>query len=108
MMKRRNAFALATIALFSVSGAAAEAARSTYAAKDYEQELTTGLLHSQDSQVFEESVSRQATTVIHSVPSRYSLRGQAGPVENQGSCGSCWDFSLTSTLRGTYITSGRD
>lgn len=42
------------------------------------------------------------------IPKTYSLRGQAGPVENQGSCGSCWDFSLTSVLRGTFITAGQD
>jgi len=44
----------------------------------------------------------------YTVPSAYSLRGSAGPVEDQGQCGSCWDFSLTSTLRGTLILSNSD
>ena len=40
------------------------------------------------------------------IPNSYSLQNQATQVEDQGSCGSCWDFSLTGTLRDTYVMSG--
>jgi cathepsin L len=40
------------------------------------------------------------------IPNSYSLQSQASQVEDQGSCGSCWDFSLTGTLRDTHITAG--
>ncbi len=107
MIMRRIAFALATVTCFALNATAASAARS-YETKEYQREFPTGLLHTSESQMFSESVSRHATTVAHVVPAKYSLRGIAGPVENQGSCGSCWDFSLTSALRGTYITAGKD
>jgi cathepsin L len=48
------------------------------------------------------------TSQANTVPGHASLRGKAGPVEDQGQCGSCWDFSLTETLRGTWITKGKD
>jgi C1A family cysteine protease len=42
------------------------------------------------------------------IPKSISLRGTAGPVEDQGQCGSCWDFSLTTVLRGTMILANQD
>ena len=36
-----------------------------------------------------------ATNVDH------AASGHMGPVKNQGSCGSCWAFSATSTMEGT-------
>lgn len=107
MTMRRIALAIATVTALTSGATAARAARS-YEIKSYEKEFTTGLLHTSESQMFSETVSRQATTVAHVVPAKYSLRGIAGPVEDQGNCGSCWDFSLTTALRGTYITAGKD
>lgn len=48
------------------------------------------------------------TSPVNKVPKKYSLRHKAGPVENQGQCGSCWDFALTTTLRGSLMTQGKD
>lgn len=42
------------------------------------------------------------------VPSKYSMQGRTGPAEDQGKCGSCWDFALTSALRGALVMAGND
>ncbi len=47
-------------------------------------------------------------SAANKVPSKYTLRRKAGPVEDQGQCGSCWDFALTTTLRGSLMTNGKD
>jgi C1A family cysteine protease len=39
---------------------------------------------------------------IDLIPNSYSLQPTASPVENQGNCGSCYDFSLIETLRDSF------
>ncbi|MGZ3652573.1 MAG: C1 family peptidase [Bdellovibrionota bacterium] len=81
----------------------------TFEVKDYGKKFATGLLEKNAQDIaFEQAVPRALSNSKAVVPARYSMRGKAGPVENQGSCGSCWDFSLTSVLRGTKIMSGKD
>lgn len=81
----------------------------TYITKKYSQTHAMGLIRSQASREFLKSARRQSFEDLTSVPGKYSLRGKAGPVEDQGSCGSCWDFALTTTLRGSWMTgAGQD
>ena len=68
-----------------------------------------GFVQTQRSRDFLSTSQRKSFTGVDAaVPGTYSMRGNAGPVEDQGQCGSCWDFSLTSVLRGTTIMSGKD
>lgn len=42
------------------------------------------------------------------VPGKYDLTSKVSPPEDQGSCGSCWDFSITKALRSALMLAGTD
>lgn len=101
--------AFAVSLLFAQTGARAET--PTYTSTTYPIRHATGLVRTDRSQAALEALGRTSFTgrsASTPVPGSYSMRGHAGPVENQGQCGSCWDFSLTTVLRGTGIMSGKD
>lgn len=114
-MKAQNRYFLplfvSVLAVFSsfAPASAVAAPAPTYASKAYPVTHARGFV--QTWQTFEFLMSAPRASFSDDgakVPSTHSLRGHAGPVENQGQCGSCWDFSLTSVLRGTWIVSGKD
>lgn len=45
---------------------------------------------------------------VGSLPASVDLSSQVSPPENQGSCGSCWDFSITKALRSAWMLVGKD
>jgi C1A family cysteine protease len=101
--------ALAVTQLSLASAFADTSFEKTYLTRDYGVTHAKGLVRSAKSNLFLASAKRESfLTATASVPKAYSLRGKAGPVEDQGQCGSCWDFSLTTALRGTLITKGKD
>jgi C1A family cysteine protease len=81
----------------------------TYISRTYSSPHAKGFIQSEKNKAFVKSAPHQSfTSATTAIPATYSLQGQAGPVEDQGQCGSCWDFSLTSVLRGTWIMAGKD
>jgi C1A family cysteine protease len=103
-----SAVLIGSAVLFSLS-ASADVAKPTYFTKKYPVKHAKGYIPSAKNFDFMMSAPRSSfVNTDTSVPSTYSLRGKAGPVEDQGQCGSCWDFSLTSVLRGTWILAGSD
>jgi len=81
----------------------------TYSVKSYSVPHARGLVRTKESTQWIRNAPHVAfPEAATSVPKTYSLRGKAGPVEDQGQCGSCWDFSLTTVLRGSWIVAGKD
>jgi C1A family cysteine protease len=82
---------------------------ATYTKAKYTRAFATGLVRTHQSEDFLRTAPRASfTDQVGNVPGTYTVRSHAGPVEDQGQCGSCWDFSLTSVLRGTLMMSGKD
>ena len=95
--------------LLPIVAFAAPQEQLTYKSVNYGVRFPTGLVRSKASKEFLKTAPRMSfVRADEPVPGKYSIRGKAGPVEDQGQCGSCWDFSLTSVLRGTWIMKGQD
>ena len=93
----------------SVFGADTSGFVPTYTTRNYSVSHATGFVQQTKKSEFWFKTPRMSFVgAANVVPAKFSLRYKAGPVEDQGQCGSCWDFSLTSALRGTLITHGRD
>ncbi len=105
---------LILLTLFSVSLMAkaesnSDPFKAVYGKKDYGRPHATGFVRSNRLESFYSKAPRKAfTDTDAAVPGHFSMKRKAGPVEDQGQCGSCWDFALTSTLRGTWISAGKD
>ena len=94
------------LALSLLGSAPAKSDTSTFTTRDYPRRFATGYIH---NDAFIQAAPRISFISSNAkIPQQYSLEGKAGPVEDQGQCGSCWDFSLTSTLRGTKILNSKD
>ena len=111
-MRSKNTMFIGVLTL-SLSATGAFAAVSplgtSYTVKNYGIHHAKGLKQTARGDRFMKTAPKRSfLSATETVPSTYTLRGQAGPVEDQGQCGSCWDFSLTSVLRGTWIMSGKD
>lgn len=67
-----------------------------------------GLIRTEDSLDFMDTVARVDLKSVTAVPGKYDLTPRVSPPEDQGSCGSCWDFSLTKALRSALMLAGKD
>lgn len=80
----------------------------TYSTATYNQKFATGLKRTELSRSAMSSAPRISFNDAANVPKSSSLRGKTGSIEDQGQCGSCWVFALTSTLRGSWMLAGKD
>lgn len=82
---------------------------TSYISKSYSEPHATGLVWTPDAEEFFNTAPQKSfIQAVVPIPKKYSMRGKLGAIEDQGNCGSCWDFSLTTALRGSWISKGRD
>ncbi|MBL7716546.1 MAG: hypothetical protein JNL01_13860 [Bdellovibrionales bacterium] len=80
-----------------------------FPAQSFAKTYPTGLIRTPQTKAALKSVpTKEFTDADGLVPGKATLRGLTGAVEDQGNCGSCWDFALTATLRGSLMTAGKD
>jgi len=98
-----------TVSISAQAATGSETFTPTYTTTQNATKHFRGFVRSERAQNFLAVANRKSfVSATNVVPGQYSMKGQAGPVEDQGQCGSCWDFSLTSVLRGTWIMEGND
>lgn len=88
--------------------------KTTFTTKSYDGPHATGLKRTADSLSFIQSSAQKrfeldptAESDIE-IPDMVDLSPLVSPPENQGGCGSCWDFSLVKALRSALMLAGKD
>lgn len=67
-----------------------------------------GLIRTEKSKETPKRLAKFQATRGAQVPGSYDLSSRVSPPENQGGCGSCWDFALTKALRSELMLKAMD
>lgn len=99
---------LLTMALvFAVSVHATE--KKTFHTKEYKEHHSKGLKrNAKKLKELKAKAKKHKAFQGVAVPAKTDLSALVSPPENQGNCGSCWDFGITKSLRSAYMLSGND
>lgn len=88
--------------------AAAPGFAQDFTTKEYREVHGKGLKRASDFRDFVRSLSHHHQLSADVIPGKVDLSAIVSPPENQGSCGSCWDFALTKALRSAWMVVGKD
>ncbi len=81
----------------------------TYKTRTYTMARMKGLRRTARTRDFMDQAPKTSFTSVNTlIPGATDISYLVSLPENQGSCGSCWDFSLTKALRSAFMTQGQD
>ena len=82
---------------------------ASYTTKQHREKHAMGLTRTHKSKQFLAlKKAIQKSELALKVPKRIDLTKLVSPPENQGQCGSCWDFGITKALRSAHMLIGKD
>lgn len=99
------------LCLFVSSQLFAHGAAKSFTTKNYGHSFAKGLKRNQaEFEIFKEDRPHKLLLPhgTPGIPSKIDLSAKVSPPENQGQCGSCWDFSITKALRSAWMLAGSD
>lgn len=77
--------------------------------KKYDRKFSRGLVRDHAKhRLFKGAVRKYSHVAAPVLPGVVDLRAKVAPCEDQGQCGSCWDFSLTNALRSAVMLASGD
>jgi C1A family cysteine protease len=83
-------------------------AEKTYTEKPTREKHSLGLKRTLKHKEFLKKAKKMSLLRETSVPGSVDLTPKVSPPEDQGSCGSCYDFSITKALRSAFMLIGQD
>lgn len=80
----------------------------TYSVTGNKKHHFRGVARSIDSDFWAKTSHVSYLKVDQSIPGKSDISSLVSLPEDQGNCGSCWDFSLTKALRSAWMVAGKD
>jgi C1A family cysteine protease len=81
----------------------------SFETKDYGQVFAKGVIRDHEKhRALKLAAPKHEHVVSPVLPAQFSVGDKTSPCENQGSCGSCWDFGITKGLRSAWMLAGKD
>lgn len=80
----------------------------TFTTKSYSQPHSLGLKRDPIAHAAFKATLRKHSVSRAAIPGKFDLTPLVSPPEDQGNCGSCWDFSLTKALRSALMLAHKD
>ena len=92
-----------------VAAVVSQGAENTFQVKQTHEHHAKGLKRDKAKhKAFLASLPKHELKSDVAIPAVTDLTSQVSPPENQGSCGSCWDFSITKAARSAWMLVGKD